>query len=147
MRLYIIKLHKSCIQWTPGGQYCLNYINKTVSFDITFGNKIKYYSTKIFKFNLHKEKKNKKEKKTKSQKLLKKKNIATKLITNTKRQKLKIWSRVWHFRNTMLKKRRKKREKKGHKNYKIYIYMKFAFKKNGVFFFFFCKVIGYKNEN
>ena len=38
-----VKLHRSCIQWTPWGQYCLNYINKTVNFDITFGNKIKYY--------------------------------------------------------------------------------------------------------
>ena len=52
----------------------------------------------------------------------------TKLITNTKKHKLKIQSRVWNFKNTMLKKRRKKkkereREKKqGHKNYKKYIY-------------------------
>ena len=44
----------------------------------------------------------------------------TKLITNTKKQKLKVWSRVWNFKNTMLKKRRKK--KQGHKNYKTYIY-------------------------
>ena len=48
----------------------------------------------------------------------------TKLITNTKKQKLKIYSRVWNFKNTMLKKRRKKRKRKnkGHKNYKKYIY-------------------------
>ena len=71
--------------------------------------------------------------------------MGTKLRTNTKKQKLKIQSRVWNFKTTMLKKRRKKKkerekEKKiqGHKNYKIYIYMKFAEeKKQGLFFFFF----------
>ena len=44
----------------------------------------------------------------------------TKLITNTRKQKLKISSRVWNFKNTMLKKRRRKRkrEKKSHKSYK-----------------------------
>ena len=63
--------------------------------------------------------------------------IGTKLITNTKKQKLKIQSRVWNFENTMLKKRRKK--KKGQKIIK-YIYMKFAEEeKNRVFFFFFAK--------
>ena len=36
----------------------------------------------------------------------------TKVITNIKKQKLKIQSRVWNFKNTMLKKRRRKREKK-----------------------------------
>ena len=49
----------------------------------------------------------------------------TKLIANTKKQKLKIQCRVWNFRNTMLKKRRRKskREEKSHKNYfKIYRY-------------------------
>ena len=47
----------------------------------------------------------------------------TKLITNTKKQKLKVWSRVWNFKNTMLKKRRKKNKvTKMIKN----IYMKFA---------------------
>ena len=57
-----------------------------------------------------------------------KKTIGTKLITYTKRLKLKIQSRVWNFKNTMLKKRRKRKEKKTKqnktrsKNYKIYIY-------------------------
>ena len=42
-----------------------------------------------------------------------KEDIGTKLITNTKKQKLKIQSRVWNFKNTMLKKRRRiKRENK-----------------------------------
>ena len=56
-----------------------------------------------------------------------KKTIGTKLITYIKRLKLKIQSRVWNFKNTMLKKRRKrkKKEKKTKntrsKNYKIYI--------------------------
>ena len=49
----------------------------------------------------------------------------------------------------MLKKRRrrKKKQKQGQKIIK-YIYMKFAEEeKNRVFFFIFCKVIGYKSEN
>ena len=57
----------------------------------------------------------------------------TKLITNTKKQRLKIYSRGWIFKNTILKKRK---EKKSHKNYKQKIYMKFALK-TGVSFFFF----------
>ena len=59
----------------------------------------------------------------------------TKLITNTKKQRLEIQSTVWNFKNTILEKRRKKerKEKKSHKNYKIYKYMKFAFKKQGLF--------------
>ena len=49
-----------------------------------------------------------------------KENIGTKLITNTKKQKLKIQSRVWNFKNTMLKKRRrKKRERKQTKTNKV----------------------------
>ena len=35
----------------------------------------------------------------------------TKVITNIKKQKLKIQSRVWNFKNTMLKKRRRKRKR------------------------------------
>ena len=48
-----------------------------------------------------------------------KENIGTKLITNTKKQKLKIQSRVWNFKNTMLKKEEEKereRKKKTNKN-------------------------------
>ena len=41
-----------------------------------------------------------------------KKTIGTKLITYTKKLKLKIQSRVWNFKSTMLKKRRKKKSKK-----------------------------------
>ena len=45
-----------------------------------------------------------------------KENIGTKLITNTKKQKLKIQSRVWNFKNTMLKKEEEKeRERKKNK--------------------------------
>ena len=47
-----------------------------------------------------------------------KENTGTKLITNTKKLKLKIQSRVWNFKNTVLKKRRKKKQKQGQKNYK-----------------------------
>ena len=50
-----------------------------------------------------------------------KKTIGTKLITYTKRLKLKIQSRVWNFKNTMLKKRKRKKNKTRSKNYKIYI--------------------------
>ena len=45
----------------------------------------------------------------------------TKLVTNTCKQKLKIYSRVWNFKNTMLKKRRRKRkrERKKKKSQKL----------------------------
>ena len=48
-----------------------------------------------------------------------KENTGTKLITNTKKHKLKIQSRVWNFRYTMLYKRRREieKEKKSHRNY------------------------------
>ena len=45
-----------------------------------------------------------------------KENIGTKLITNTKKQKLKIQSRVWNFKNTMLKKKKKKKKEREKKN-------------------------------
>ena len=68
----------------------------------------------------------------------------TKLITNTKKQRLKIQSRGWIFKNTVLKKRRKKKIVTKIIKTKIYIY-EVCFKKQGLFF---CKVIvGYKNEN
>ena len=56
----------------------------------------------------------------------------TKLITNTKKQRLKIQSRGWIFKNTILRKRRRK-EKKSHKNYSKNIYMKFALKIGSLF--------------
>ena len=37
-----------------------------------------------------------------------KENIGIKLITNTKKQKLKIQSRIWNFKNTTLKKKRRR---------------------------------------
>ena len=40
-----------------------------------------------------------------------KKNTGTKLISNTKKHKLKIQSRVWNFRYTMLYKRRRERNR------------------------------------
>ena len=69
---------------------------------------------------LKKKKKKKKEKKTKQKQSHKnyKENIGTKLITNTKKHKLKIQSRVWNFRNTILQKRRKERKKKSQKVFK-----------------------------
>ena len=57
----------------------------------------------------------------------------TKLITNTKKQRLKIQSRGQTLKNTILK-----------KNHQSYLKnMKFAFKVGS----FFGKVIGFKNEN
>ena len=53
----------------------------------------------------------------------------TKLITNIKKQRLKIERRGWIFKNTMLKNR-----KKVTKIIK-YIYMKFALKIGSFFFF------------
>ena len=41
-----------------------------------------------------------------------KENIGTKLITNTKKQKIKIQNRIWNLKNTMLKKRRRKRKRR-----------------------------------
>ena len=79
----------------------------------------------------------------------------TKLITNTKKQRLKILSRGQILKNTVLKNKQKKQNKNKQKNkqtkktYKsteiiIYIY-EFCFKNR---FYFFCKVIvGYKKEN
>ena len=44
-----------------------------------------------------------------------KETTGTKLITNTKNQKLKIQSRVWNFKNTMLKKKRRRKIKRENK--------------------------------
>ena len=66
-----------------------------------------------------------------------KENTGTKLISNTKKHKLKIQSTAWNFKNTMLKKRRKNKKTRS-KNYYIYIYMYMKFaeeEKNRVFFF------------
>ena len=48
-----------------------------------------------------------------------KENIGTKLITNTKKHKLKIQSRVWNFRYTMLFKRRGERNREKEKEKKV----------------------------
>ena len=73
-------------------------------------------SLEFQKCDVNEKKKEKKEKKrtnkNKQGRENYKENIGTKLITNTKRQKLKIQSRVWNFKNTMLKKRRRKRKRK-----------------------------------
>ena len=66
---------------------------------------------------LKKRRRKRKKKKKKGHKNYKE-NIGTKLITNTKKQKLKIQSRIWNFKNTMLKKgrRQRERERKTNKN-------------------------------
>ena len=83
------------------------------------------------KYNVKKKKKKKKERerektnKNKQSCINYKENTGTKLVTNTKKHKLKILSRVWNCRYMMLYKRRrernrgkKKKEKKSHRNYK-----------------------------
>ena len=69
---------------------------------------------------LKKRRRKRKREKTKKQSYKNyKENLGTKLITNTKKQKLKIQSRVWNFKNTMLKKRRikiKRENKQTNKN-------------------------------
>ena len=77
------------------------------------------------KCDVNEKKKEKKERKqTNQQKQCHKnykENTGTKLISNTKKHKLKILSRVWNCRYTVLYKRRRKRNrerKKSHKNYK-----------------------------
>ena len=69
-----------------------------------------------------------------------------KLITNTKKAKIKNLEQLLDFQKYNIKEKKKKK-KKTDKVTKIilkYIYLKFAFKKQGLF----CKVIvGYKNEN
>jgi len=63
-------------------------------------------------FKRRRERNREKEKKNRVTEIIKKKKkktIGTKLITNTKKLKLKIYSRVWNFKNTMLKKRREKK--------------------------------------
>ena len=59
-----------------------------------------------------------------------KENIGTKLITNNKKQKLKIQSTVWNFQNTILKKIKRKRRRKKvtkiiFKKYRYKIYNKY----------------------
>ena len=81
------------------------------------------------KYNVKKKKKkkNKERKQTNQQKQCRKnykENTGTKLISNAKKHKLKILSRVWNCRYTMLYKirrernRGKKKKEKSHRNYK-----------------------------
>ena len=62
------------------------------------------------KYNVKKKKKKKREKNKQSRKNYKE-NTGTKLISNIKKHKLKIKSRVWNFRYTMLYKRRRERNR------------------------------------
>ena len=65
----------------------------------------------LFKKRRERNREKEKEKIKKGHRNYKKKTIGTKLITYTKKLKLKIQSRVWNFKNTMLKKRRKRKKK------------------------------------
>ena len=83
-------------------------------------------SLEFQKYDVKEKKKEKKEKKrtnkNKQGRENYKENICTKLITNTKKQKLKIQSRIWNFKNAMLKKEEEKereREKKQTRTNKV----------------------------
>ena len=87
-------------------------------------------SLEFQKYNVKEKKKKKKERKqTNQQKQCRKnykENTGTKLISNTKKHKLKILSRVWNCRYMMLYKRRRERNrggKKSHRNYKKKLYV------------------------
>ena len=68
-----------------------------------------------------------------------------KIDNKYQKAKIKNLEQTLEFQKYNVKEGEKK--KQGHKNYKIYIYMKFAFSKK-IGSFFFCKVIvGYKSEN
>ena len=75
------------------------------------------------KYNVKKKKKkNKERKQTNQQKQCRKnykENAGTKLISNTKKHRLKILSRVWNCRYTMLYKRRRERNRGGKKEKKV----------------------------
>ena len=77
-------------------------------------------SLEFQKYNVKEKKKKKKQRKKRCHRNYKK-TIGTKLITYTKKLKLKIQSRVWNFRYTMLYKRRRETEKKSHRNYKLQV--------------------------
>ena len=76
------------------------------------------------KYNVKKKKKkkNKERKQTNQQKQCRKnykENTGTKLISNTKKHKLKILSRVWNCRYMMLYKRRRERNRGKKKSQKL----------------------------
>ena len=75
-----------------------------------------------------------------------KKNYRYKIDNIYQKAKIKNLEQSLEFQKYNVKEKKKKKKKTWSKNYKIYIYMKFAEEeKNRVFFF--CKVIGYKSEN
>ena len=72
-------------------------------------------------YDVIQKKKRKKQREKKVTEIMKK-TIGTKLITYTKKLKLKIQSRVWNFKYTMLNKRRKNPKKTKKQGQKLYIY-------------------------
>ena len=73
----------------------------------------------MLKKRRRKRKRGKKTNKNKQSRKDYKENIGTILITNTKKQKLNIQSRVWNFRYTMLYKRRRERKRGKKKSQKL----------------------------
>ena len=73
--------------------------------------------------------------------IIKKKNYRYKIDNKYQKAKIKNLEQSLEFQNYNVK---EKKKKKRSKNYKKYIYMKFAVKKKGSFF---RKVIGYTSEN
>ena len=96
-------------------------ITYTIRLKLKIQSRVWNFKNTMLKKN-NKKKKNKERKQTNQQKQCRKnykENTGTKLISNTKKHKLKILSRVWTCRYTMLYKRRRERNKgkKSHRNY------------------------------
>ena len=83
-------------------------LNGTKLITNTKKQKLKLQSSEFQKYNVKEQQKKKKNKFTKI--ILKK--YRYKIDKKYQNQKLKIQSRVWNFKNTMLKKRRRKRKRK-----------------------------------
>ena len=76
-----------------------------------------------------------------------KKNYRYKIDNKYQKAKIKNLEQSLEFQNNVKEKKKKKKKKQGQKIIKN-IFMKFTEEeKNRVFFFLFCKVIGYKSEN
>ena len=78
-----------------------------------------FKSTMLKKRGRKRKRENKNKNKNKQRRKNYKENTGTKLISNTKKHKLKIQSRVWNFRYTMLYKRRRERNREKKKSQKL----------------------------
>ena len=100
------KIHRNYIKKNIGTKLITNTKNQKLNIQSIVWN----FKNTTFKKKDEKEREKKKTNKQSRKNY--KENIGTKLTTNTKKQKLNIQSRVWNFKNTVLKKRRRKRKGK-----------------------------------